>query len=348
MPASNSLLASRTNWRIAWEMSSPAADVPVTNDRSIWRKLDALALLSPVVVVVWMLVMARASSGSIRLDLPHFRNFYFWNALGLAGLAWGLGLLVRGVRRELGVVTMGISLVLMVGVCALAGVSMSQIIVRDFIPLFALAAFYLGMEQMGRQERGAQSLTVMVGAFFGAVVWIALRSDDPGPVGMIVRGWMAMGCFAAVWLGLRTPHMARPLLQLPQSVVGGYLFAVAIGIPSLAWDGEIGQLLRGEGTLMVAMVMGLTLWVRRMAVIDEGPERTLLVRLIPLSFCAALGLLYPLWMASPGSARWLWGALGGVLVSLLVFCVVHRKFSASGMRAWLWLTWVVPVVLIFL
>ena len=328
-------------------MSSPATDVPVSSHRSIWCKLDTLALLSPVVVVVWMLVMARVSSGSMRLGLPHFRDFYFWNALGLAGLAWGLGLLVRGVRRELGAATMGISLVLMVGVCALAGVFMSQIIVRGFIPLFALAAFYLGLEQMGRQERGAQSLSVMVGAFFGAVVWIALRSDDASPVGMIVRGWMAMGCFAAVWLGLRTPHMERPLLQLPQGVVGGYLFAVAIGVPSMAWDGEMGQLLRGEATLMVAMVMGLTLWVRRMAGLGDGPERTLLVRLIPLSFCAALGLLYPLWMASPGSARWLWGALGGVLVSLLVFCVAHRKLSASGLRAWLWLTWVVPVVVIF-
>lgn len=329
-------------------MSSPAADVPVPSDRSIWRKLDALALLCPVVVVVWMLVMARASNGSIRLGLPHFRNFYCWNALGLAGLAWGLGLLVRAVRRELGAAQFGICLVAMVGVCALAGVSMSRMIVRDFIPLFALAAFYLGMEQMGRQERGAQSLTVMVGAFFGAVVWIALRSDDPSPVGMIVRGWMAMGCFAAVWLGLRTPHMAHPLLQLPQGVVGGYLFAVAVGVPTMAWDGDMGELLRGEATLMVAMVMGLTLWVRRMADLGDGPERTLLVRLIPLSFCAALGLLYPLWMASPGSARWLWGALGAVLVSLLVFCVLHKKLSASGIRAWLWLTWVAPVVLIFL
>ena len=328
-------------------MSSPAADVPVSSHRSIWRKLDSLALLNPVVVVVWMLVMARVSSGSMRLGLPHFRDFYFWNALGLAGLAWGLGLLVRGVRRELGAAPMGISLVLMVGVCAVAGVFMSQIIVRGFIPLFALAAFYLGLEQMGRQERGAQSLSVMVGAFFGAVVWIALRSDDASPAGMIVRGWMAMGCFAAVWLGLRTPHMERPLLQLPQGVVGGYLFAVAIGVPGMAWDGEMGQLLRGEATLMVAMVMGLTLWVRRMAGLGDGPERTLLVRLIPLSFCAALGLLYPLWMASPGSARWLWGALGGVLVSLLVFCVAHRKLSASALRAWLWLTWVVPGVVIF-
>ena len=87
MPGCNSLLASRTNWRIAWEMTSPAADAPVPTDRSIWRKLDALGLLSPVVVVVWMLVMARVSSGAIRLELPHFRNFYFWNALGLAGLA---------------------------------------------------------------------------------------------------------------------------------------------------------------------------------------------------------------------------------------------------------------------
>ena len=328
-------------------MSSPLSDNAPAAKPSLWSRLEDWALLTPVLVVVWMLVAARLEGGDLRLRQAHFRDFYFWNGLGLASLAWGLGAATRWVRGT-GLfswpVRQGWMMLAAVALTVLAARQMSWQIVLALAPLISLGAFYLGQEQMSRQERGAVSLTVMVGAFFGAIFWMGLRNGGLNPASTVARGWLAMGCFVSAWLAIRSPQMVRPQLQLPQAVVGAYLFAAATAVPTGAWGGEMVEVLQRDATLLTAMTMGLTLWMRRYSELEDSPERLLLARLIPLSLCAELGALCVLWSHAREQERAFWIVLGAVVISLLTLFAVQGKLPATTRRVWLWATWVWPIV----
>jgi hypothetical protein len=333
-------------------MSSSPAPATAPTKSSLWQSFQGLALLTPILAIVWMAFMTKLNGRRIEIGSPYFNNFWIWEALALFCAAWGLGLLTRILRP----IPAGSAFrrpvlfaffLLAAGIAAYAGwAKMSQMIVVAAGTLAIGVIFYLGSIQMERQERVPQQLTIMVSAFLGAASWMGLAFEGQSPLGIMAKGWMAMGCFAGVWLAIKNPNMTRPMLKLPQSVIGGYLFAAGISLARGIWSGDVAQIFAGDQTLLLTMAVGLILWVRHYAKLEKGAERDLLTRLIPLTLCVGLGLLYPLWMFSSPPGRLFCIALAITLVTTLTVLGFLKKLSPDWVERLLFVALLSPLAVI--
>lgn len=333
-------------------MSSSPAPATAPTKSSLWQSFQGLALLTPILAIVWMAFMTKLNGRRIEIGSPYFNNFWIWEALALFCAAWGLGLLTRILRP----IPAGSAfrrpvlfafLFLAAGIAAYAGwAKMSQRIVIGAAALSMGSVMYLFSIQMERMQSVAQQLTIMVSAFLGAVAYKALAFEGQSPLGIMAKGWMAMACFAGVWLAIKNPNMTRPMLKFPQSIVGAYLFSAGISLARGIWSGDELQILAGDQTLLLTMAVGLILWVRHYATLEKGAERDLLTRLIPLTLCVGLGLLYPLWMFSSPPGRLFCIALALTLVTTLVVLGFLKKLSPEWVERLLFVALLSPLVVI--
>jgi hypothetical protein len=336
-------------------MNSPAIEAPEISSRGWWQTVKGLALLTPLLAVLWMAFISKLNHPTLSLSLAHVRAFWVWDALALASVTWVIGLIARLLRpQEAGQVSKGVLAVCLmaaVGVAIFCGLfKVSQHVVVSALPLVVAVGFYVGSWPMAGQKRAAQQLTVMVSAFFAAAVWMGLKFDGQSAVGVVARAWLSLGCAVGIWLALRTPQMERPQLHLAQECIAAYLFAAGVSLPPGIWGGEVPQLFAGDQTLVIAMVVGVNRWIRRFATLPEGVEQKLLSKLIPLTLCVALAMLHPLWnRLLPGSNltdRRMCVVLGVSLSAMLILCGFLKKLSPTKLEIALFLCLCTPAVLL--
>ncbi len=317
--------------------------------------MKGLALLTPLLAILWMAFITKLNHPTWSLRLPHVWAFWVWDALALASLTWVIGLIARLLRpQETDDVRKGVlalCLVAAVGLAVYLGLfKVSQHIVLSALPLVVAVGFYVGSWPMAGQKRAAQQLTVMVSAFFAAAVWMGLKFDGQSAVGVVARTWLSLGCAVGIWLALRTPQMERPQLHLAQECIAAYLFAAGVSLAPGIWGGEVPQLFAGDQTMVIAMVVGVNRWIRRFATLPDGVEQKLLSKLIPLTLCVALAMLHPLWNRvlpeSNLTDRRMCLALGGSLSGMLVLCGFLKKLSPTKLEVLLFLTLCTPAVLL--
>lgn len=301
-----------------------------------------------MLALLWMVLFSQLNGQSIRWFSPHFWQFWVWDALALMFAVWAVGLLGRFVRPEEHGLRKSrlFTLFLLAATVAgwIAATRVSQMILVVSVSLAVVVVFYLGTIQFQSPKRAAQQLTIMTSAFLGAVCWMALKLDGQSPLGMMARGWMTVGCMAPILLAIQDRHLTAPPLALPRAVLGGYIFAVGVGLAPGIWGGEVSQLFAGDQTLLTAMVVGISLLVRHFATLEEGVERRLLLRFIPLSLCVGIGLIYPLARFTGPSGLQLATVLGSTLLGLLIISGLQSRLAPGKIPLAVFLCLLSPII----
>ena len=335
-------------------MNSPAVEAPDISPRGWWQTLTGLALATPLLAVLWMAFISKLDHPTLSLALPHVRAFWLWDAISLASVTWAIGLIARILRPQpvggVGRAVLTICLTLAVGIaiyCGLFRLS-KELLTHGGLQLGLVSGFYLSSWPMAGQKNAARILTVFVCAFLAGAIWMRLQIDGQSAIGAVARGWLALGCAAGLWLALRNPEMERPQLHLAQECIAAYLFAAGVSLAPGIWGGEVPQLFAGDQTLLLAMVVGVNRWIRRFAKLPEGTEQKMLTRLIPLTICVALAMLYPLWHRllpeSNLTDHRMILVLAASLVGMLAVCGFLKKLTPPQLDLVLFLCLCTPAV----
>ncbi len=277
-------------------MIYPASEASVSPPLRACPALPDLALMTPLLAVIWMAFISKLDHPNLSWHSAHFRAFWLWDAIGLASVTWAIGLLTRILRpRAAGGSQrlLWVALIVAVAVAGYAGqVRQSRYILLAGVPLIVGVLVYLGSWPVANSRRGAQPLTICLCAFLAAGIWMSLGFEEQSLAGLFGRFWLAMGCAVGAWFALAQPQLERPQLQLAQEALAGYIFAAGVALAPGIWGGEVPQLFAGDQTLLLAVLVGVNRWMKYSATLPEGPERHLLSYLIPLSLCALLALVY--------------------------------------------------------
>lgn len=330
-------------------ISSPALDSPAPAKRSVWQWLNSLALLTPMLALLWMILFSKLNDQSIRWFTPHFYQFWMWDAVALAFTAWAVGLLARFVSPEDCGVKKWIILSLFLVSATTAGwigaTCVSRRIIFTSVMLAAMMVFYLGTIKFQSWKKVPMQLTIMTSAFLGAILYMALKFEFQSPLGMIARCWITVACMAPILIAFQDRNLVIPALAIPRAVLGGYIFAVGVGLAPGVWGGKEGiQLFADDQTLLTAMVVGIALLVRHYARLDEGVERRLLSRFIPLSLSVGIGLLYPLARFTGPEGLQLAIVLGASLLTLLIVSGFQSKIAPRFIPLAIFLCLLSPII----
>lgn len=322
--------------------------------RVVWNFLHELALLTPLLAIVWMTLISVINHQRLNIFSAHFKLFGLWDFVAVAFSAWLIGLISRwfgkyprerSVKKSIIIV---LALLVTAGLAWVLAYKVSQMVVLGGFSLCAGVLFYFGLTLLEGRFPMQQAMSIMTSTFFAAAAWMALRYEGQSAVGVLCRGWMALAFFAPAWLSMSKVPPSRPVLGLVRGILGGYLFAAGISLAPMTWGGEPQMLFAADSTLLVTLVAGLGAWLLRDLQGDEGPERDLMGKFIPFSLLMGFAASGLLWVKNEPNDRLLAASTGLSLLFIMLLHFASRKATARWARPLWFASMLSPIAILLI